>query len=29
MKRFLNRLLPKSWRSDIVVVPVIRLHGTI
>ncbi|TIX77318.1 MAG: S49 family peptidase [Mesorhizobium sp.] len=29
MKRFLNRLLPKSWRSDIVVIPVIRLHGTI
>ena len=29
MKRFLNRLLPKSWRSDIVTIPVIRLHGTI
>ncbi|TIX54732.1 MAG: S49 family peptidase, partial [Mesorhizobium sp.] len=29
MKRLLNRLLPKSWRSTVVVVPVIRLHGTI
>jgi len=26
---FLQRLLPKSWRSDAIVIPVIRLHGTI
>ncbi len=26
---FLNRLLPKSWRSDATVIPVIRLHGAI
>ena len=26
---FLKRLLPKSWRSNAVVIPVIRLHGTI
>jgi signal peptide peptidase SppA len=29
LRRFLNRLLPKSWRSNVVVVPVIRLQGTI
>ena len=29
MKRLLNRLLPKSMRSDAVTIPVIRLHGTI
>ncbi|MHA6685025.1 S49 family peptidase [Mesorhizobium sp. A556] len=29
MRRLLKRLLPKSWRSDIVTIPVIRLHGTI
>lgn len=29
MKRLLSRLLPKSMRSDAVVIPVIRLHGTI
>ncbi|TIO90160.1 MAG: S49 family peptidase, partial [Mesorhizobium sp.] len=29
MKRFFNRLLPKSWRSTVVTIPVIRLHGTI
>lgn len=29
MRRFLNRLLPKSWRSNAVVIPVIRLQGTI
>jgi signal peptide peptidase SppA len=29
LKRLLKRLLPKSWRSDIVTIPVIRLHGTI
>jgi len=29
VKRLLNRLLPKSWRSTVVTVPVIRLHGTI
>jgi signal peptide peptidase SppA len=27
--RILNRLLPKSMRSDAVTIPVIRLHGTI
>ena len=29
LRRFLNRLLPKSMRSDAVTIPVIRLHGTI
>ena len=29
MRRFLNRLLPKSMRSGAVTIPVIRLHGTI
>ena len=29
MKRLFNRLLPKSWRSNVAVIPVIRLHGTI
>ncbi len=29
MRRILNRLLPKSWRSNIVTIPVIRLHGAI
>ena len=29
VRRFLNRLLPKSWRSDAVTVPVLRLQGTI
>ncbi len=29
MKRLFRRLLPKSWRSDAVTIPVIRLHGTI
>lgn len=29
MKRLLRSLLPKSWRSDVVTIPVIRLHGTI
>ena len=29
MRRFLNRLLPKSWRSNVVVIPVIRLQGVI
>lgn len=29
MFRFLNRFLPRSWRSDAVIIPVIRLHGTI
>ena len=29
MNRFLRRILPKSWRSDAVTVPVVRLHGTI
>jgi signal peptide peptidase SppA len=29
LRRFLNRLLPKSWRSNAVVIPVIRLQGTI
>ena len=29
MTNFLQRLLPKSLRSDAVVVPVVRLHGTI
>ncbi len=29
VKRLFNRLLPKSWRSNVAVIPVIRLHGTI
>lgn len=29
MRRFLNRLLPKSMRSEAVTIPVVRLHGTI
>lgn len=29
MKRLLNRLLPKSLRSEAVIIPVVRLHGTI
>ncbi len=29
MRRFFNRLLPKSMRSDAVTIPVIRLHGAI
>ncbi len=29
MRRLLNRLLPKSMRSKAVVIPVVRLHGTI
>jgi signal peptide peptidase SppA len=29
VRRFLNRLLPKSWRSDAVTIPVIRLQGAI
>ncbi len=29
MRRFLNRLLPKSMRSEAVTIPIIRLHGTI
>ncbi|MFU0506498.1 S49 family peptidase [Pseudaminobacter sp. NGMCC 1.201702] len=29
MRRLLNRLLPKSMRSQAVTIPVIRLHGTI
>lgn len=29
LRRLFQRLLPKSWRSDIVTIPVIRLHGTI
>ncbi len=29
MKRLFNRLLLKSWRSNVAVIPVIRLHGTI
>jgi len=29
LRRLINRLLPKSWRSDIVTIPVIRLQGTI
>jgi signal peptide peptidase SppA len=29
LRRFLNRLLPKSWRSNVVVIPVVRLQGTI
>ena len=29
LRRLIKRLLPKSWRSDSVTIPVIRLHGTI
>lgn len=29
LRRFLNRLLPKSWRSSIITIPVIRLQGAI
>jgi signal peptide peptidase SppA len=29
VRRFLNRLLPKSMRSEAVTIPVVRLHGTI
>ncbi|WP_315919228.1 S49 family peptidase [Mesorhizobium sp. SP-1A] len=29
MRRLLSRLLPKSWRPNIVTIPVIRLHGAI
>jgi len=29
VKRLFRRLLPKSWRSDAVTIPVVRLHGTI
>ncbi|MBR2689602.1 MAG: S49 family peptidase [Aquamicrobium sp.] len=29
MRRLFNRILPKSWRSTDIVVPVIRLHGAI
>ena len=29
VRRFFNRLLPKSMRSEAVTIPVIRLHGTI
>lgn len=29
MRRFLQRLLPRSWRSETVTIPVLRLHGTI
>lgn len=29
MRRFLNKILPKSMRSDAVTIPVIRLHGAI
>jgi signal peptide peptidase SppA len=29
LRRFLNRLLPKSWRSNVIVIPVIRLQGVI
>ena len=29
MKRLFNRLLPKSWRSTVVTIPVIRLQGAI
>ncbi len=29
MRRFLNRLLPRSMRSKAAVIPVVRLHGTI
>ncbi|HUN13384.1 MAG TPA: S49 family peptidase, partial [Rhabdaerophilum sp.] len=29
MRRLFNRLLPRSWRSDAITIPVVRLHGTI
>ena len=29
MRRLFSRLVPKSWRSDAVTIPVIRLHGAI
>ena len=29
MRRLLRKLLPKSWQSNAVTIPVIRLHGTI
>ncbi len=29
MRRLFTRLVPKSWRSDAVTIPVIRLHGAI
>jgi len=29
LRRLINRLLPKSWRSDAVTIPVIRLQGAI
>ena len=29
MRRFLNKILPRSMRSDAVTIPVIRLHGAI
>ena len=29
MRRLLARLLPKSWRPNIVTIPVIRLHGAV
>jgi len=29
VRRFFNRLLPKSMRSEAVTIPVVRLHGTI
>jgi len=29
LRRLINRLLPKSWRSDAPTIPVIRLQGTI
>lgn len=29
MKRLINRLLPKSWRSSVITIPVVRLHGAI
>jgi len=29
LRRLIKRLLPKSWRSDAVTIPVVRLHGTI
>lgn len=29
MRRLFKRLLPKSWQSDVVTIPVIRLHGAI
>lgn len=29
LKRLINRMLPKSWRSGVVTIPVVRLHGAI